>query len=164
MFVTINNHLLQWKNLSGASTEVCEQETPTNQMTNYSFPLDNVETLLLVFHRITTWYLSNFPVSCMHLHLTDFSICKWTFSCGCILNYKHSKARSQLNFVTNSNLLRIQRMLTVRNLFSSLPIVPALYKTLLSSWSIRFLGMKGAQRWKISHVWAGMFGPNWKKG
>lgn len=84
MFVTVNNQLLQWENLPGASTEVCEQGTPTNQMTNYSFPLGNVETLLLVFHRITTWYLSNFLVSCMHLHFTDFSIRKCTFSCGCI--------------------------------------------------------------------------------
>lgn len=55
MFVTINNHLLQWENPPRASAEVCEQETLTNQMTNYSFPLGNVETLLLVSHRITTW-------------------------------------------------------------------------------------------------------------
>lgn len=50
----------------------------------------------------------------------------------------------------------------VRNLFSSLPIVPTLFKTLLNGCFIRFLGVKGAQRGKISHVWAGTFGLNWK--
>lgn len=164
MFVTINSHLLQWENPPRAFAEVCEQGIPTNQMTNYSFPLSNVETLLLVSHRITTWYLSNFPVSCMHSNFTDFFICKWAFSYGWHFPQLQTlQARSQLNFVTNSNLLRIQRMLTVTNLLSSLPVVPAPFKTLLSSCFIRFLAVKGAQREKTSHVWAGIFGPNWKK-
>lgn len=71
--------------------EVCEQGTPTNQMTNYSFPLCNAETLLLASHRITTWYSANFTVSCMHLHFIHLSICKWPSSHVCVHNYKHSR-------------------------------------------------------------------------
>jgi len=55
------------------------------------------------------------------------------------------QTRSQLNFAIDSNLLM---MLTVRDLFSSLPNVTALFKILLSSCSISFLGLKGAHRGK----------------
>lgn len=70
--------------------EVCEQRTPTNHMTNYSFPLGNVETLLLATHRNTAWYLSNFTVSCMHLHLIVFSTCRWTSSYTYVFTIKNT--------------------------------------------------------------------------
>lgn len=69
--------------------------------------------------------------------------------------------RPQLNFRIDSNLLMIRRMLTVRDLISSPPNVPDLFKTCLNSFS--FLGVKEAQGGKISNVWAGVRGPNLKE-
>lgn len=132
-------------------------------MTNYSFPLCNVETSLLASRRINTCCLSSFTVSCMYLHFFVFSICKWPS----YFMYSQSQtlqARSQLNLVIDSNLLMIWRMLTVRDLFSGLPNVPALFKALLSSCSISFLGVKGAQGGKISNVWARKVVPTGRRG
>lgn len=132
-------------------------------MTNYSFPLCNVETLLLAFHRITTWYVSNFTF--LHaLAFHSFFYLQMAFFIYMYSQLQTLQATSQLNFVIDSNLLIIQRMLKVKDSFSSLPNVTALFKTLLSSCSITFLGVKGAQGGKISNVQAGMRGPNWKKG
>lgn len=144
--------------------EVCEQGTPTNQMTNYSFPLCNEEALLFASHRITTWSSSNFTVSCMHLHFIHFFNLQMTLFIYMYSQLETFQARSQLNFVTGSNSLMIQRMLTVRDLFSSLPNVLVLFKTLVSSCSISFLGVNGAQGGKSSNVWAGVCSSSWKKG